>query len=336
MQLLKGRTGFAIKLTISVLLIGLLLWGIDWQKLRAGLSEAKVQWLGVAFACFTVQFPLSAWKWQKSLAIHDLEHGFGYLLRVLSIGFFFNNFLPTSIGGDGYRVYKTMPRGELKSRALSSVLFERIVGFAVLILVGLAAGVWLLIEGAREQVIVWFVILAGSGTICGVALLIALWAGALRPIGERLARVEKLRIVSRNLGHIYRSPRRVAEVFGISVIFQLTAVLAYWALYRAIGASADAPQCAVIGAISSLAAVLPLSVGGIGLLEGSFVAAALGAGLDQTASISVALLTRIAVVILSMVCGLVFLFDRRENRADLEAAASDESPPETGPAMSPS
>ena len=56
----------------------------------------------------TSQFFLSAWKWQKSLAIHNLEFGFWHLLKSICIGTFFNNFLPTAIGGDAQTVRRSI------------------------------------------------------------------------------------------------------------------------------------------------------------------------------------------------------------------------------------
>ena len=75
------------------------------------------------------------------------------LLRILLSASFLNNFLPTAIGGDIYRVYRTVPQGT-RSRAVSAVLLDRVVGLLSLMLIGAIGSAWLFIrEGADRGVV---------------------------------------------------------------------------------------------------------------------------------------------------------------------------------------
>jgi len=231
---------------------------------------------------------------------------------VLSIGFFFNNFLPSSIGGDGYRVLKTLPASGTKSRALSAVVLERALGFGALLFVGFLGAVAILFRNP-STIVVSFVTLIGSGFAALGLLFVLARFGHLRGLWERLARNPKLRVLTESAGLIARSRRPLAELVIWSFVFQALGVIAVSALFAAVGQRVEFAICAVVGTMSALAAVLPISINGIGVSEGSFVAASvqLGVGLEQ--AVIVALLTRAMGVPLSVGCGFVYLWEIRSS-----------------------
>ena len=298
---------------ISATLLGALLWSVEWDELNSRIGSIDPWPLSAAFACFVLQFPLSTYKWQRALAAHGLKISFAFLLRVLSIGFFLNNFLPTSIGGDAYRVYRTLPEEGPGSRAISSVVLERLIGVAALVLFGVV-GASVVVQGQQPPIVVGF--LAGS-----VAVLIAIVAIAAlartrpsRRIRRRLASSPKLAAITDNLERIRESRHELVQVVAVSLVFQAVAVTATWLLFRAVGATPSIAQCALVGAVSALVAVLPISFNGVGVLEGAFVVSAVQIGLDARQSVAVALLSRVAVIVLSLACGLFYVVEPRTAR----------------------
>lgn len=304
------RIVLALKALVSAGLIVFLVASVDWGRLVREHIEPDWPLLALAIAVYVAQFPLSAYKWQRSLVAHRLEFPYPFLLRVLSIGFFLNNFLPTSIGGDAYRVVRTLPSTGSRSRALSAVVLERAVGFAVLLAVGLLAAL-VLLRGSPPPLIVYFATLVGSGfaTLATLAVLVRL--GHLTALWERALSSPKMRVLTECAALIARSGRSVAALVFWSIVFQVLAVLAVYALFAGVGRPVDVATCAVVGAISVLVAVLPVSVNGIGVAEGSFVAAAVELGVELHHAVLVALLSRVLIVLLSVACGLVYLWEIR-------------------------
>src|SRR5438128_935635 len=103
--LLKHRVvGMVMRPAVSVALrVALFLRigaGSVWTTLRGG-SPA---WLLAGAALVVLAMLVSAWKWQILLASHGLRVGFGHLFGTYLVGLFFNNFLPSNIGGDVIRV----------------------------------------------------------------------------------------------------------------------------------------------------------------------------------------------------------------------------------------
>ncbi len=113
-----------------------LLARMDWATVLAHLHDAAAS--GRCAGDLPVRRATRAQRMEVAVAlrIHELQFGYGFLSRVLVIAFFLNNFLPTSIGGDAYRVYRTLPPSPPRSSAVSAVLLERVVGLSALLALG--------------------------------------------------------------------------------------------------------------------------------------------------------------------------------------------------------
>lgn len=299
-------------MVVSLLLIGLLVYNVEWDSFLENFEKLSAWALFIVLVVFTVQFPISAFKWKVALDIHQLDYSFGFLLKIICIGFFFNNFLPTSIGGDAYRVVRTMPEDGFKSRAVSAVLLERIIGFAALLLLGFIGGAITLMEGHNELVITYMVICVGGG-ITVVLLTILFWSGALAGLVERIKNIKKLEILTHNLGHISKSPGKLFNVVMVSIVFQVLAIIAIGVLFDALGSGADYAKYALMAAVVGLAGILPISINGIGVIEGAFVFSATQLGIGYNEAIISAFMLRILVLPLSMICGFIYLWETRRH-----------------------
>ena len=299
-----------IKTVVSLGLIGALLYNIEWDTLLVHLDALSVWSIIIVLIVFALQFPISVQKWGAALRIHRLEYSFPYLLKVLCIGFFFNNFLPTSIGGDAYRVIKTMPKEGYRSRAISAVLLERIVGFGALLFLGFFGGVVILLREENHLVLVYVLICAAGGLV-SIALYMLLRIGFFSALLERINNIEKLEVLTHNLRHIWRNPGMIINLAFVSLLFQVLAVIAISVLFDGLGADGAYAKYALMAAIVGLAGILPISINGIGVIEGVFVVSAIQLGIGYNEAIIVAFMLRILVLPLSLICGLVYLLDSR-------------------------
>lgn len=277
------------------------------------LSQMSWWALLLVFVIYTVQFPISVWKWKVALKIHQIDYSFLFLLKILSIGFFFNNFLPTSIGGDAYRIIKTMPEEGYKSRSVSAVLLERIIGFAALLILGSIGGAITLLYESNTN-IKTFLLICILGAIATLAVIMLLKLGFFGLILERLRNIKKLDFILHNMGHIWRNPVLVSKVIMISIFFQLLAILAIGLLFDALSVNAGYEKYALIAATVGLASILPLSINGIGVIEGAFAISAVQLGIGYNEAIIVAFVLRILVLPLSLICGLIYLFDSKQEK----------------------
>lgn len=192
-----------------------------------------------------------------------LNWTFSLQARLYLLGMFYNLFLPGGIGGDGYKafIYQKTSGLSLK-RGLSALLLDRI------------SGVWALA--------VWVVILAAF--VVGLPFYERPWiyviAGILGSIGYGLL----VYLFFKNTwGNFWKGSFLSLGVQGAQL---LSALFLLWSLH----AEQDILGYLVVFLISSVAAVLPLTIGGMGSREITFYYGSLWLGLDQTISLGISLL----------------------------------------------
>jgi uncharacterized membrane protein YbhN (UPF0104 family) len=257
---------------------------LDVPALGHTLRQARPGWLALAAALFTLSKLISSVRLNTFFQAVSIQLTERYNLRLYWLGMFYNLFLPGGIGGDGYKVYllgKEFPgRRGVIFRAL---LLDRLSGMVALL-------VLLLLLFAATDYPGWY----RAGAL------------ALVPLGLGL---------SYALGHWLFSEFRRAfgrtswQALGV----QGAQVLCAWALLAALGA-ADGPVLPylLVFLASSIAAVLPLTVGGLGARELTFVYGAKLFALSIPVAVSVSVLFYVITALVSLVGALVRL-ERRAN-----------------------
>ncbi|MEL6824271.1 MAG: lysylphosphatidylglycerol synthase transmembrane domain-containing protein [Calditrichota bacterium] len=113
---------------VSIGLLGYLIYLADIDKILKALRQADANWLALALLVFSCSVFLIARRWHVLLGGVGIQVPYGSLLRYYLIGYFFNNFLPTTIGGDVSRAYNLAQHTDKKADSIASVLMERILG----------------------------------------------------------------------------------------------------------------------------------------------------------------------------------------------------------------
>lgn len=295
-----------LKTIVSVTIGALLLWAVDWEKLPGLLHE--YQWWTVAGSvlCIAVQFPVSAWKWRAALQVCGASLGFMFLLRGYCIGHFIGQFLPTTIGGDAYRAYRVMPLVSRRSRAITSIVLERVVGFASLLVLGAAAAVLLAPESLLARAYLVFFII---GVVAASALLLAVHRGKLKFITNRLRHRGWFQALEQDYRQICRFQSAWVPLILLSFVFQATAIVIIGLLLVGAGANITMVDAALITAITGVAGMLPITINGLGVSDGSITLTAVALGADYESALVAALFLRILVLPFSLLCGLIYILE---------------------------
>ncbi len=319
-----------LKLAVTLALVGLIVFYADWGRFLDILKTANPLLVFCVFCLMVLCVSISAWKWQSLLRIHGAQFGFVKLHRWYFVAMFFNNFLPTSIGGDGYRVWRTLENSRSRTSAVLAVLVERLSGIASLLGLGLLGALigWF-IHGHR---------LSGFYLICGVAGLILagiflcwlFFNDGVKRLRQWPRLPEKARIVIEHLDDYATDPgASIRAVVIISVVFHAVSLLWMSTLVRSVGDSIAVHDLALVAALISVVAVIPISINGIGVVDGSFIWLAGQFGVSYEAALGVMLLQRALLIPISL-CGAWLYFRDGKDRRIRPAEEIENALSETG------
>jgi len=241
----------------------------------------------VAVGLFLFAQVLFVIRWRLLLQVLSIHISLWVGLKLHFLGWFYNNALPSSVGGDLLRAWYVTHHCDRNKRteAALSVFFDRAIGLSGMILMA-SACYWLI--SVEEQFTVganevskqtgifngiadsWLVLAALAAGIVAVfcavaankkgrALLFGLW-GRFCGIAVKGASAVKL---------FGKKPVTIICALGLTVFLQGISILGFWLLGRNLGIETPMKYYFVFFPVSWLIGTIPISIGGLGVIEGS-------------------------------------------------------------------
>ena len=283
--MIQGRLGgLAWKLVVSLVLVGTLTYRYAGDEaFRATLFRLDPWAFVKAEAVLAGGLVLLAIRWRLLLAAAGVSLGWGRSIRLVFVGYFFNLFLPTSVGGDVVRVLG-VGQGARLSVVGSSVLVERFLGFACLLTIGLVASFTVpTLSVARNALLVAAAAFAG-----GTALLLFLplpnWDGKGR-VGRVVGGLRRTALEFRGYGF---HPGALAAGAGLSLAWQLVLVYANVLLSEGLGGVATTRSLLGLVPVVQAVTMIPVSFGGLGVREMGYEYFFTASGFDPAGSVALA------------------------------------------------
>ena len=279
-----------LKVAVSVGLLAWLFRQVDAARLWAAVGSASWAWLGVAALLYFAMLFVSSWRWNTLLRAQGVALPLRTLVGSFLVATFFNNFLPSNIGGDVVRIRDTAAAARSRTLAATVVLVDRGLGLLALVLIAaLGATVSRAAMPALGAVEPWM--LWAGLAIGGVISVQALRAPATitwlaRPlrrlhadwVDERLARLTAA------LDRFANAPGALVWSAGGAVVVQTLLVAFYDAVARGLHIPVSPWHLAVMVPVSFVVQMVPISVNGFGVREATFVAFFALAGLRAEAA----------------------------------------------------
>ena len=286
-------------------------WRLGAGQIGAALRDADPQWLLAGAVTTIAALLVSAWKWKLLLRAAGVEAPIGALFEAYLVGQFFNNVLPSNVGGDVARGHLVGTATGSVARVAGTIVGERLIAGLALVataLMALAASPWL-VGTVGDAVAVTAVAFVTLTLACAVP---TVRERAVRALGTHGRRGAVARAIE-GLGATLARPSVVVPVFALSVVFQALVIAVAWFGFKAVGA--DVPLDATVALIPVISAIqlAPVSVGGLGVREGAY-AVLFGACCGTPAPMAVAASLAFAGIVgfVSLAGGLRFAMMGRE------------------------
>lgn len=307
-----------LKIVVTVGLSAYVLSRAGVDALLQTLREADWRWVALAITFATVAMVINVGRWQLMLRGQSADASLASLVRLYLVSMFFSNISPSRLGGDVVRAYGTSLIATTKTRSVAAVFMDRLVGAISVLLLGMTA---IVLSASRLpdvylQVTVGFFALSlavlalmmyRNDNLARFRLQVLAWSDIavfgfrVRPRLE--AALDALRSYSRSRGVVLRGllVSLVANGFSMVNLF----------LYaQAVRADIRLGDVATIAPLVMAVGVLPISINGIGTIEATFVVLFGTLGIDEHVALAIAILRRLALLVLSLAGGVLYAVRR--------------------------
>ena len=301
---MKRSALVGVKVAVSLALLAYLFSIIDPAALEERVRSADLLLLAAAVGCYVVMLALATWRWQVLLEGLGVAAPLRRLTASYLVATFFNNFLPSNIGGDVVRVRDGSRITGSTAASLAVVGIDRILGFGALY--ALAATAFVLGGPVVREFAGARVVLAGLAVLFGLLAYIFFRPGTARAMmsASRLNRIEWVREqfeAAQGAVHAYRARiRTVWLAFAASLALQALAVWYYVAVARALRIPLSASAAFLMVPLCTLLQAVPVSFNGWGLREGLFTVYFVQVGLPKESALAFSLVGAGLMVLLSL------------------------------------
>lgn len=286
-----------LKIAFTVLALWLVYTKVDLTAVRRLWREANSWWLIPAVAAFVICQIIASFRLLYFFRNIGLPISVRSNLRLYLLGMFYNLFLPSGIGGDGYKIIVLKQRYQTTHKdVFSAVFFDRLAGLWGL---GFLVACFSLAMPEVRAYSLWILAGFAGGTVIYYYVL-----------HRYFARISRRFLNTHLLGICTQSLQLATVAFILAALGCKTSYWPYFAIFL----------------LSSLASLFPFSIGGLGAREVAIVWGAGTFGLDKDLAVSVSLSFYLITMIMAL--SAIFILFGKERRKKTGPPATTAEPEE--------
>ncbi len=275
----RRQINFLIRLLISGVALYFVFSKIDLQQAIDTLKRVHLSFFLLALLAFNLSKIVAAFRFKALIKALNIKIGNEYNIRLLYIGMFYNLFLPGSISGDAYKVYLLKQQNDTKTKLLvSAALLDRVSGLVLLLIM---AGIFLVFSSFTLDYPFFDIII-----ISGVVMTVPAFYLGIRWFFSRFLKAFWMS------SHLSFWVQAGQVACAVSLLWSLSVTdhyLDYLTLFM----------------ISSVVAVLPFTIGGVGARELVFLYGVRYLNIQEETAVTFAILFFFVTALTSLV-GLFF------------------------------
>jgi glycosyltransferase 2 family protein len=277
---------------------------VDLGRAAEIMGQASLPLLAATIAALVAANSVVALRWHVILSAEAPSPGPGTLLKIVFVGLFFNQVLPTGVGGDAVRAWRCRKLGIGLAAAIKSILLDRACGYLVLVALyaaGLPSLLRILPEGGQRGGVVAVL----GAALCGLLALLSL-DHLPRPM-LRLRIIAPLAELSRESRRLFTRPGRCGVVLGLSAVTIGLTILAFKLVADGVGNCLSLWSWTMIVPPVTLIQLLPVSLAGWGVREVVLVVALASFGVPAEAALATSVLLGLCLIVIGFPGGLIWL-----------------------------
>jgi len=315
----RNRIAIFVKVVVSVALVWALMRAVGAGDALERMLDLRPEWLAVAIVLGLVQTGIGALRWCAVLNAIDAPMAWPQLFRIAYIGAFFNQTLPSSVGGDAVRGYMAYRVGAGLGPAVNGVLLDRIatvLALVVLVAVMTLFGAAALDQGDWFARAAWLVLALALGGIVTIMVLDRL------PVALRRFRlIAGLSVLATDARSVFLQPVHTVQVMFWSILGHVNLSTMIFVLATGLGVEVTLANCLLLFPPVLLAQTLPISLAGWGVREGAMVALFALAGVSGQSALAISILYGFVMILVSLPGSIFWLAAGGKTIKEAEAFA---------------
>lgn len=312
-----------LKIGLAAGVFSFLFYFVDFSELLNTLLNIRLDYLLLLFAIAVVMIWLSALKWQVFIKESGHSVGILHLMKLYTVGYFFNTFTPSYIGGDIARSYHLGKYLGSQKDAFASTFLERFSGLLAMSILG----VLFVTLGAKVTAGVEIAIFLVAFLASSLALIF--FSKTVSKLFEKTSTflINKFlpeKISSKLLSLQAKVLDAISSVRGntsllikallLSLAFHVGTVVNTWAAAKAVGwEDPSFMGLFVVVPLVLLVSMVPITPAGIGIQEGAFLFFLQRIGGTKAQGLGVGVLLRAKVMVIALLGGLIWLLIRKSD-----------------------
>jgi uncharacterized membrane protein YbhN (UPF0104 family) len=288
---MKNYLKLILKIVVSVGLGVIIYLKVDKQALVHNIALLNWKYVPIILLGLVLNYVISSVRWKKLLIYDNTSHiSVGYLTMLYFIGSFFNNLMPTSIGGDVYKVYRLSKKIGNVAHAFAATFMERFTGVLALITLSLFS----LYNIMKLEVILLLIWFAGAVYI---GLLV------LRFLSKKSAKIKKFY----DALYMYKGNIPVLSFALVtSFLVQLLTIFTQYFIFKSIGVTLPIFYSLMVFPVIILASFFIPSINGIGVQDALYIQLFGLVGVSSSVALSASLLFHVSRLLVSLVGGAFY------------------------------
>jgi len=311
----KNDNKTIIKIFVSTILFVLIFRKINVGSLVETFKVLNFWYVPIILSLFFLNYLISSIRWKSLLIFENTKRvSVKYLTSLYFIGAFFNNFMPTSIGGDIYKIYRLGKKINSNTNAFTATFMERFTGMIALVFISYLGLIktfdfWLnialkYVPTNRYLELELKVLLYFGFWICTI-----LFFSLLKILGKK---VKKVREVQESLT-LYKSRKKELTIaFITSFMVQLMAILSQYFVFKALGVNLPFDYAFFIFPVIILTSFFIPSLNGIGVQDVLYIQFFGIVGVASPVALSASIIYHLFRLFVSLVGGAIYAFGKTD------------------------
>ena len=259
---------FFIKILCSLMLISSLFYFIDLENINKIIVNFSYSNLFIVMILLFIQNFILSYRWLCFLKMLDIKMNLFMIIRIYWSGLFFNQLMPSSLGGDVVKVVIATKTGYSFASISTTIILERVIGLLTFCFISILS---LMIIDLPEENKFKFIVLAIPTIVLISVIIILIFSGKIKKIIPFEILRNLLDEILKGIKKMVYHKTNLAKIFVTTTFSHMCMFVIIYLLFYSLNVEVSFFTILYVMPLVFIISSLPISIAGWGVREASMV-----------------------------------------------------------------